>query len=95
VAATPSKTTPNKTTKQTAKKEESTSTTSKRVRELPKFTNLARNKTATLPITAAFQGDNVESKHVKGGYTHTLKLDATSPFTLLDSVSQYLHLVYK
>jgi hypothetical protein len=79
--------TPSKKSKQTTK-EESTAATPRKAKELPKLTKLARDKTATLPVTVTFQGDNVEAKHVKAGYSHALKLDASAPFTLLDSVSQ-------
>jgi len=79
--------TPSKTPKQTANKGESTSTTPKKTKEPVKLTKLARDKTATLPITVAFQGDIAEAKRLKAGYTHSLKLDAGAPFTLLDSVS--------
>jgi hypothetical protein len=78
--------TPSKTTKQSPKKEGSTTTTPKK-KEPAKVTKLALNKTATLPITVTFQGDNVEAKHTKAGYTHALKLDASAHFSLVDSVS--------
>jgi hypothetical protein len=81
VAATPSKKTPSK--------EGSTTATPKKAKEPAKITKLARDKTATLPITVTFQGGNAEAKHTsKVGYTHALKLDATGPFTLFDSVSR-------
>lgn len=86
--------TPSKTTKQTTK-EESTAATPRKPKEQPKLTNLARDKAATLPVTVTFHGDNAESKHTKAGYNHSLKLDASAPFTLLDSVSQHSQPTYK
>lgn len=40
-----------------------------------------------MPIGVTYQGDIAEAKQVKANYTHTLKLDATTPFTLVDTVS--------
>ena len=75
--------------KQAASKESPTAATPKKTREPVKTTNLAHDKTATLPVTVTFQGGNAEAKHTsKVGYTHALKLDATGPFTLLDTVSR-------
>jgi hypothetical protein len=81
VAATPKK--------QAANKDSPTTAAPKKTKEPAKVTKLVRDKTATLPVTVTFQGDNAEAKHTsKAGYTHALKLDATGPFTLLDSVSR-------
>ena len=74
---------------QAASKELPTAATPKKTREPVKTTNLAHDKTATLPVTVTFQGGNAEAKHTsKVGYTHALKLDATGPFTLLNTVSR-------
>lgn len=40
-----------------------------------------------MPIEVTFPGDIAEAKQVKANYTHNLKLDATTPFTLIDTVS--------
>jgi hypothetical protein len=89
--------TPTKTaTKQTPKKEEPKHVTPKKSKPVAKYTKLARNKNATLPIEITFQGDILQAKQVKANYTHALKLDASTPFTLVDTVSFHrpsLHLL--
>jgi hypothetical protein len=94
--ATPTKTstkTPTKTaTKQTPKKEEPKKeepkpVTPKKPKPATKYTKLARNKNATLPVEITFQGDILQAKQVKANYTHALKLDAAHPFTLVDTAS--------
>ena len=103
-AATPTKTptkTPSKTTtkqtpkKEEPKKEEPKPVTPKKAKPAAKYSQLARNKKATLPVEITFQGDILQAKQVKANYTHALKLDATTPFTLVDTVSYnscHLHL---
>jgi hypothetical protein len=98
---TPTKTSTKNATKQTPKKEELKKeelkpVTPKKPKTAAKYTQLARNKKATLPIEITFQGDILQAKQVKANYTHALKLDATTAFTLVDTVSlhpSYLHLL--
>lgn len=90
--ATPNKTPTKTATKQTPKKEEpekeeSKPVTPKKPKLAAKHTKLARNDKATLPIEVTFQGDILQAKQVKTTYTHVLKLDASTAFTLVDTVS--------
>ena len=95
-AATPTKT-PTKTTTKTAtkqtpkkeepKKEEPKPVTPKKPKPAAKYSKLARNDKATLPVEVTFQGDLLQAKQVKANYTHAVKFDATTPFTLVDTVS--------
>ena len=95
--ATPTKTkTPIKTaTKQTPKKEEPKKeepkpVTPKKPKAAAKYSKLARNDKATLPIEVTFQGDILQAKRVKANYTHAIKFDAATAFTLVDTVSLHL-----
>lgn len=92
---TPTKTASKTATKQTPKKEESKKeepkpVTPKKPKPAAKYTKLARNDKATLPIEVTLQGDILQAKQVKTNYTHALKLDASHPFTLVDTVSLHL-----
>ena len=94
---TPTKTASKTATKQTPKKEEPKKeeikpVTPKKPKPAAKYTKLARTKNATLPIEVTLQGDILQAKQVKANYTHALKLDASHPFTLVDTVS--LHFLY-
>jgi len=88
---TSTKTTTKTATKQTPKKEEPKKeepkpVTPKKPKEAAKYSKLARNDKATLPIEITLPGDIREAKQVKANYTHALKLDAATPFTLVDTV---------
>ena len=83
--------------KEEQKKEEAKPVTPKKLKPVAKYSNLARNKKATLPVEVSFQGDILQAKQVKANYTHALKLDATTAFTLVDTVSLHslhLHLLF-
>lgn len=89
---TPTKTTTKTSTKQTPKKEEPKKeepkpVTPKKPKPAAKYSKLARNDKATLPIEVTFPGDILQAKQVKASYTHAIKLDATTAFTLVDTVS--------
>ncbi|GAB7334146.1 hypothetical protein MBLNU13_g06217t1 [Cladosporium sp. NU13] len=91
--ATPTKTftkTTKTATKQTPKKEEPKKeepkpVTPKKPKEAAKYSKLARSDKATLPIEVTVQGDILQAKQVKANYTHAVKFDATTPFTLVDT----------
>jgi hypothetical protein len=88
LAATPTKTPAKQTPKKESKKEEEAKpVTPKKAKVVAKYTRLVRNPQATLPIDVTFQGDVAQAKQVKTNYTHLLKLDAGTPFTLVDTVS--------
>lgn len=94
---TPTKTASKTATKQTPKKEEPKKeepkpVTPKKQKPAAKYTRLARNKNATLPIEVTLQGDILQAKQVKANYTHALKLDASHPFNLVDTVSLHFTL---
>jgi hypothetical protein len=95
LAATPTKTPAKQTPKKESKKEEEAKpvtpkkakVVAKKAKVVAKYTRLVRNPQATLPIDVTFQGDVAQAKKVKTNYTHLLKLDAGTPFTLVDTVS--------
>jgi len=94
---TPTKTAAKQTPKkEEPKKEEPKPVTPKKAKPAAKYSKLARNDKATLPIEVTLQGDILQAKQVKANYTHALKLDAAHSFTLVDTVSlrsSYLQLV--
>lgn len=84
-AATPSKTSKQTPQKEDVKKEAAKPATPKK--PAVKFTKLARNTNATLPIDVTFQGDLTEAKQTKATYSHSLKLDSAAKFALVNTVS--------
>jgi len=64
----------------------------RKLKDTATYKRLTKETGAAIPIDVSFEGSSDVAKAEKtGGYSHVVKLEAPSSFTLLKTVSQPLH----